>query len=82
VNHQKRQNGEHRMHLRDLRRGEADTAEQVAKSQEAIEGSLKLLRRDDRMEAAQKPETHRRHSEGQRSVRAALEKTRPSRSGA
>jgi hypothetical protein len=82
VNHQKRQNSEQRMHLRDLRRGEADTAEQVAKSQEVIEDSLKLLRRDDRMEVAQKPETRRRHSEGHRSYRAAREKAPPSRSGA
>ena len=80
--HQKHQNSEHQMHLRDLRRGEADTAEQVAKSQEAIEDSLELLRRDDRMEVAQKPETRRQPSEGHSPDRAAREKTRPSRSSA
>jgi hypothetical protein len=82
VNHQKRQNSEHQRHLMDLRRGEADTAEQVAKSREAIEDPLALLRRNDRMKVAQKPETRRRHSEGHRSDRAAQEKTRPSRCGA
>jgi hypothetical protein len=77
--HQKHQNSEHQRHLRDLRRGEADTAEQVAKSQKAIEDSLALLRRNDRMEVAQKPETRRRHSEGHSPDRATREK-RPSRS--
>jgi hypothetical protein len=80
VNHQKRRNSEQRMHLRDLHRGEADTAQQVAKSQEAIEDSLELLRRDDRMEVAHRD--RRRNSEGHGSDRAAREKTRPSRSGA
>jgi hypothetical protein len=78
--HQKRQISEHRGHLRDLRRGEADTAEQVAKSQEAIEDSLALLRRNDWMEVAEKPEMRRRPSEGHGPDRAAPEKTRPSRS--
>jgi hypothetical protein len=79
--HQKH-HSEHQRHLRDLRRGEADTAEQVAKSREAVEDSLALLRRNDRMEVAQKPETRPRHSEGHSPDRAAREKTRPSRSGA
>jgi hypothetical protein len=74
--HQKPQDSEHQRHLRDLRRGEADTAEQVAKSQEAIEDSLALLRRNNGMEVAQKPDMHRRPD------RAAREKTRPTRSGA
>jgi hypothetical protein len=73
------QNSEHQRHLRALRLGEADTAEQVARSQEAIEHSLALLRHNDKMEVAQKPETRRRHSEADR---AAREKTRPSRSDA
>jgi hypothetical protein len=42
-----------------LRRGVADTTEQVAKSQEAIEGSLALLQDSDRMPVAQKPELRR-----------------------
>jgi hypothetical protein len=82
VRHQNRQNSEYRRHLKDLRRGEADTAEQVAKSQEAIADSLAVLWRNDRMGVAEKPETHRQHSEGLSPDRAAREKTRPSRSGA
>jgi hypothetical protein len=74
---QKHQDNEHQSHLRDLRRGEADTTEQVAKSQEAIEDSLALLRRNDR----------RRSRKSLRRVagipkdpdRAAREKSRPSR---
>jgi hypothetical protein len=77
---QKHQNGEHQRHLRDLRRGEADTAEQVAKSQEAIQDSLALLRRNDRTEVAQKSEACRRHSEGHSPDRAGREQSRPSRS--
>jgi len=69
--HQKRQNSEHQMHLRDLRRGQADTAEQVAKSKEAIEDSLALLQRSDRMRVAQEPGIRRRPD--------ATKKTRPSR---
>jgi hypothetical protein len=62
--------------LKKLRRGEADTAEQVVKSQEAIEDSLALLQGSDRMRVAQKPEVRRRPD------RTATEETRPSRSGA
>jgi hypothetical protein len=73
------QNNEHQRHLRALRRGQADTAKQVAQSREAIEHSLALLRHGDKMEVAQKAEKRRRHSEADR---AAREKTRPSRSDA
>ena len=68
--------------LENLRRGEGDTAEQVAKSQEAIEGSLALLQRSYRMPVAQNPEIRRRPSEGCGPDRDAPKKTRPSRSGA
>jgi hypothetical protein len=82
VRPQNRQNSEYRRYLKDLRRGEADTAGQVAKSQEAIEDSLAVLRRDERMmDVAQKPKTHRQHSEGHSPDRAGR-KTRPNRSGA
>jgi hypothetical protein len=73
------QNSEHQRHLRALRRGEADTAKQVAQSREAIEHSLALLRHSDKMEVAQKPGKRRRHSQADR---AAREKTRASRSDA
>jgi hypothetical protein len=53
--HRKHQNSEHQRHLRALRRGEADTANQVAQSREAVEHSLALLRQSDKMEVAQKP---------------------------
>jgi hypothetical protein len=79
---QKRQISEHQGHLRDLRRGEADTAEQVAKSQEAIEDSLALLQRNDMMDVAQKPQARRGHSEGHGPDRTAREKKRSSRSSA
>ena len=80
--YQKHLTSEHQRHLKALHRGEVDTAEQVTKSQEAIEDSLAWLRRSDRMEVARKPETRRRHSEGHGADRAARQKTRPSRSGA
>jgi hypothetical protein len=75
------QKSEHQRHLRALRRGEADTAKQVAQSREAIEHSLALLRHGDKMEVADEPQTRqrRRHSEADR---AAREKTRASRSDA
>jgi len=68
--HQRRLTSEHQRHLDVLRRGEADTAEQVAKSREAVEDSLALLR-PDRIEG-----------EGRSPNRAAPKKTRPRRSGA
>jgi hypothetical protein len=79
--YQRRLNSEHQRHLKALRLGEADTAEQVAKSREAIENSLALLQRDG-IEGAQKPETPPRHSEARGVDRAAPKKTRPRRSGA
>jgi hypothetical protein len=75
-------NSKDQRQLENLRRGVADTAEQVAKSQEAIEGSLALLQGSDRIPVAQNPELRRRHSEGRGPDRAAPKKTRPSRSGA
>jgi hypothetical protein len=66
--------------LENIRRGEADTAEQVAASQAAIEDSLALLHRTE--EVAQKRMTRRRHTKGRGLDRAAREKTRTSRSGA
>lgn len=74
--HQTRLNNEHQSHLEAIRRGEVDTAEQVAKCQKAINDSLALLQRSGKTEAAQKPET------GRRPTHAAHEKRRPSRSGA
>jgi hypothetical protein len=68
--------------LETLRRGQVDAAEHVATSQEAIEDSLTLLQRSDRMQAARKSETRRRYSEGLGADRAARRKTRPRRSGA
>jgi hypothetical protein len=62
--------------LRDMRRGEADTVEQVAKSREAIEDSWALLRRDERREGAQKPETRHRHSKAHGPDHATQKKTR------
>ena len=69
--HQPRLAREHRRHLDALRRGEADTAAQVAKSREAVEDSLAWLRRSDRM-----------GGKGRGQNRAAPKKTRPLRSGA
>ena len=74
-------NRKHQKHLDAIRRGHAETVEHVATSQEAIEESLALLRRIDRIEAEQKPRTRRRRSEGRDPDRAAPEKTRASRSG-
>lgn len=68
--------------LEHLRRGEVDTAEQIAKSQEAIEDSVAVLRQSDRMEVARKPETRHRPSEGHGPDHAGREETSPSRSGA
>jgi hypothetical protein len=51
--YQKRLTSEHQKLLDALRRGEADTAEQVAKSQEAIEDSLALLRRSESIGCAE-----------------------------
>ena len=42
-----------------LRRGRADAVEHLAASQEAINESLALLQRSDRMEAGQKSEKRR-----------------------
>ena len=71
--------GEYQRDLDTLRRGNDDAAEHIATSQEAIKDSLALLRRSDRMKAAQKPET-RRHFEGPCPDRAV--KARTKRSGA
>lgn len=65
--------------LDSVRRGQADAAEQIAKSHEVVEDSLALLRRT---EPTQKPGTPHRHAEGHGPDRAAQKKTRPSRSGA
>ena len=46
----------HRRHLQALRRGCADVAEHIAKSQEAIERSLALLRLMNEIEPEQKPQ--------------------------
>jgi hypothetical protein len=66
--------------LETVRRGQVDTAEHLATSQEAIKESLAVLERSDRMEAAGKPKAHDRPSEGHGQDRAAQGKRRPRRS--
>ena len=51
-------------HLEALHRGEADTAQQVAKSQKAIKDSRVLIQESDKQEVARKPETRCEHPEG------------------
>jgi hypothetical protein len=69
--------------LETFRRGQADTAKHLAKSQEAIEESISALQRsNDKMEGARKPEADRQPFEGQGQDRAVQEKKRPRRSGA
>jgi hypothetical protein len=59
--------------LETIRRGQVDTAEQVAKSQEAINESWAWLQPSDRVEVAQKPRIRRREGRGPR--RASRKKT-------
>jgi hypothetical protein len=58
-----------------VRRGQAEAAEQIAKSREVVEDSWALLRRT---EATQKPAIPRRHAEDPGQDHAAHKKTRPS----
>jgi hypothetical protein len=58
-------NRKHKQQLEFLRRGQTEATEHVAKSQEAIEDSLTLLRGTDGTEVARKPGTRCAQPEGQ-----------------
>jgi hypothetical protein len=68
--------------LETARRGQVDTAEHLATSQEAIKESLALLQRSEGMEVGRNPARRRQHSEGHGRDRATRRKTRPRRSSA